>query len=125
MGDLVKNKTFILVFVSVKVTQTFSCSVTQTYPEEMTSVIKSGVAAALVGLVYGGLPAARHARQRYIQLNQAEVYTSRVDAVVSVRRRRLGSRLSFVPDVNPHVVLLAQISAQLTTQPSEGSCATD
>lgn len=59
------------------------CSVTQRYPEELTNVIKSGVVAALAGLLYGGLPAARHARQRYIQLSQAEIYSSRVEAVVS------------------------------------------
>lgn len=59
-------------------------SVTQKYPEEVTNVIKSGVAGALAGLVYGGLPAARHARQSYIQVSQAELYSSRVDAVVSV-----------------------------------------
>lgn len=61
----------------------FSCSVTQRYPEEVTNVIKAGVVAALAGLIYGGLPAARQARQRYIQISQAEIYTSRVDAVVS------------------------------------------
>lgn len=48
-------------------------------------MIKSGVAAALAGLIYGGLPAARHARQKYIQVSQAEMYTSRVEAVVSYR----------------------------------------
>lgn len=46
-------------------------------------MVKSGLTAALVGLVYGGLPGARHARQRFIQLSQAEVYNSRVEAVVS------------------------------------------
>ncbi|XP_031708243.1 complex I assembly factor TIMMDC1, mitochondrial isoform X2 [Anarrhichthys ocellatus] len=61
----------------------FDKDVTQRHPEELTNVIKSGVAAALAGLLYGGLPAARHARQRYIQLNQAEIYTSRVEAVRS------------------------------------------
>lgn len=61
----------------------FSCSVTQRYPEEVANVIKSGVVAALAGLIYGGLPAARQARQRYIKISQAEVYTSRVEAVVS------------------------------------------
>lgn len=64
------------------------CSVTQRYPEELTNVIKSGVVAAVAGLIYGGLPAARYARQRYIQLSQAEIYSSRVEAVV-----RLCSRL--------------------------------
>lgn len=55
----------------------------QALPEELTNVVKSGFAAALVGMVYGGLPAARHARERFIQLNQAEIYHSRVDAVRS------------------------------------------
>ncbi|XP_054480003.1 complex I assembly factor TIMMDC1, mitochondrial [Anoplopoma fimbria] len=61
----------------------FDTDVTQRYPEELTNVIKSGVAGALAGLLYGGLPAARHARQRYIQVSQAEIYTSRVEAVRS------------------------------------------
>ncbi|TDG96149.1 hypothetical protein EPR50_G00236540 [Perca flavescens] len=61
----------------------FDKDVKQRYPEELTNVIKSGVVAALAGLLYGGLPAARHARQRYIQVSQAEVYTSRVEAVRS------------------------------------------
>lgn len=61
----------------------FDRDVTQRYPEELTNVIKSGVAAALAGLIYGGLPAARHARQKYIQVSQAEMYTSRVEAVRS------------------------------------------
>lgn len=59
------------------------CSATQNYSEELTSVVKSGVVAALAGLIYGGLPASRQARQRYIQISQAEIYTGRVDAVVS------------------------------------------
>ncbi|GAA6216133.1 complex I assembly factor TIMMDC1, mitochondrial [Lates japonicus] len=61
----------------------FDRDVTQRHPEELTNVVKSGVVAALAGLIYGGLPAARHARQRYIQISQAEIYTSRVDAVRS------------------------------------------
>ncbi|XP_068447190.1 complex I assembly factor TIMMDC1, mitochondrial [Clinocottus analis] len=61
----------------------FNRDVTQRYPEELTNVIKSGLAAALAGLLYGGLPAARDAKQRYIQVSQAEIYTSRVEAVRS------------------------------------------
>ncbi|KAM3585564.1 uncharacterized protein V6R79_021194 [Siganus canaliculatus] len=61
----------------------FEKDATQKYSEEMTSVIKSSVVAAVAGVIYGGLPAARHARQRYIQTSQAEIYTSRVDAVRS------------------------------------------
>lgn len=61
----------------------FERSPTQKFPEELTNVIKSGAVAAVAGLFYGGLPAARHARKRYIQLSQAELYTGRVDAVRS------------------------------------------
>ncbi|XP_055020470.1 complex I assembly factor TIMMDC1, mitochondrial isoform X2 [Boleophthalmus pectinirostris] len=56
---------------------------TQKYSEELTNVLKSGLVAAVAGLFYGGLPAAREARKRYIQMSQAEIYTGRVDAVRS------------------------------------------
>lgn len=46
-------------------------------------MLNSGILGAVVGLFYGGLPAARHARQRYIQVSQAEMYTHRVEAVRS------------------------------------------
>ncbi|XP_061539561.1 complex I assembly factor TIMMDC1, mitochondrial [Phycodurus eques] len=59
----------------------FHKDATQSYPEEVTNVIKSGLVASIAGFIYGGLPAARHAKQRYIQLSQAELYTSRVEAV--------------------------------------------
>ncbi|XP_004066607.1 complex I assembly factor TIMMDC1, mitochondrial [Oryzias latipes] len=55
----------------------------QSYPEELTNLIKHGIIGATAGLLYGGIPAARFARQRYIQVSQAELYTSRVDAVRS------------------------------------------
>lgn len=61
----------------------FEKDVTQRYPEELTNVIKSGIVAAVAGMIYGGMPAARHARQRYIHISQAEMYTSRADAVRS------------------------------------------
>lgn len=61
----------------------FERDATHRYSEELTNVVKSGLAAALAGLIFGGLPAARHARQRYIQASQAEIYTSQVDAVRS------------------------------------------
>ncbi|XP_070711838.1 complex I assembly factor TIMMDC1, mitochondrial [Pempheris klunzingeri] len=66
-----------------RVKDLFDRDVTQRYPEELTNVIKSGIVAGLAGLIYGGLPAARHARQMYIQSSQAEIYTSRVEAVRS------------------------------------------
>ncbi|XP_010884694.2 complex I assembly factor TIMMDC1, mitochondrial [Esox lucius] len=55
----------------------------QSLPEELSSVVKSTLTAALAGMIYGGLPAARHARERFIQLHQAEIYHSRVEAVRS------------------------------------------
>ncbi|GAA6105177.1 complex I assembly factor TIMMDC1, mitochondrial [Tachysurus ichikawai] len=55
----------------------------QAYSEEVKNVSKSALTAALVGLLYGGLPGARHARERFIQLSQAEIYRSRVEAVRS------------------------------------------
>lgn len=61
----------------------FDRDATQRYPEEITNVVNSGALGALAGFVYGGLPAARYARERYIQVSQAELYTNRVDAVRS------------------------------------------
>ncbi|KAM9836156.1 complex I assembly factor TIMMDC1, mitochondrial [Aulostomus maculatus] len=66
-----------------RIKELFDRDVSQTYSEEVSNVVKSGLTGALVGLVYGGLPAARHARERYIQMSQAEVYSGRVDAVRS------------------------------------------
>lgn len=83
-------------------------------------MVKSGVVAALAGFVYGGLPAARQARQRYIQISQAEIYTSRVDAVV-------GQNLCVDADVGKEKNAAASLwfmclffgnSAQHITQPS-------
>ncbi|XP_074520832.1 complex I assembly factor TIMMDC1, mitochondrial [Halichoeres trimaculatus] len=61
----------------------FERDATHKHSEELINVFKSSVVAALAGLIYGGLPAARHARQRYIESSQAEMYTGRVDAVRS------------------------------------------
>ncbi|MGH0149092.1 UNVERIFIED_CONTAM: hypothetical protein FKN15_037600 [Acipenser sinensis] len=55
----------------------------QTYSEEVTNIVKSAVMAAAVGMMYGGLPAARAARERFIQQSQAEVFRHRVEAVRS------------------------------------------
>lgn len=55
----------------------------QAYSEEVSNVAKGALTAALVGLFYGGLPGGRHARERFIQLSQAEIYRSRVEAVRS------------------------------------------
>ncbi|XP_041834842.1 complex I assembly factor TIMMDC1, mitochondrial [Melanotaenia boesemani] len=66
-----------------RIKELFNRDETQKYPEELTAVIKCGFIGAIVGFIYGGLPAARFARQRYIQTSQAEMYTSRVEAVRS------------------------------------------
>uniref|UniRef100_A0A674EE23 Complex I assembly factor TIMMDC1, mitochondrial n=1 Tax=Salmo trutta TaxID=8032 RepID=A0A674EE23_SALTR len=55
----------------------------QKYPEKLSSVVKSILAASLAGMIYGGLPAPWHARERFILLHQAEIYHSRGEAVCS------------------------------------------
>uniref|UniRef100_A0A669F344 Complex I assembly factor TIMMDC1, mitochondrial n=1 Tax=Oreochromis niloticus TaxID=8128 RepID=A0A669F344_ORENI len=50
----------------------FDRDATQKYPEEITNVVNSGALGALAGFVYGGLPAARYARERYIQWSEVE-----------------------------------------------------
>ncbi|XP_043101521.1 complex I assembly factor TIMMDC1, mitochondrial [Puntigrus tetrazona] len=67
----------------------------QMYSEELRNIIKSGVAAALVGMVYGGLPGARHARERFIQISQAEIYQNRMDAVRSVHNAAIRGFVRF------------------------------
>nr|XP_033797459.1 complex I assembly factor TIMMDC1, mitochondrial [Geotrypetes seraphini]XP_033797460.1 complex I assembly factor TIMMDC1, mitochondrial [Geotrypetes seraphini]XP_033797461.1 complex I assembly factor TIMMDC1, mitochondrial [Geotrypetes seraphini]XP_033797462.1 complex I assembly factor TIMMDC1, mitochondrial [Geotrypetes seraphini] len=53
----------------------------QGYPEEVTNIVKGAMTGAILGWVYGGMPAARQARSQYIKQSQAEVYRHRVDAV--------------------------------------------
>uniref|UniRef100_A0A8C6T1Y2 Complex I assembly factor TIMMDC1, mitochondrial n=1 Tax=Neogobius melanostomus TaxID=47308 RepID=A0A8C6T1Y2_9GOBI len=65
------------------------------YPEELTNIIKSGAVAAVAGLFYGGLPAARQARKRYIQVSQAEFYTGRLDAVRSAHNAAIRGFLRY------------------------------
>lgn len=59
------------------------CSKSKRYPEELLNIIKLGVFSAVTSFMYGGLPASRIYRERYIMVSQAEVYRSRVEAVVS------------------------------------------
>lgn len=90
----------------------------QKYPEELTNVFKSAAVAVVVGLFYGGLPAARHARKRYIQISQAELYSSRVDAVRSAHNAavrgfvRYGFRWSW--RVGAFVTLFNSVSTGLS-----------
>uniref|UniRef100_A0A8C2EYC4 Complex I assembly factor TIMMDC1, mitochondrial n=1 Tax=Cyprinus carpio TaxID=7962 RepID=A0A8C2EYC4_CYPCA len=67
----------------------------QIYSEELRNIVKSGIAAAVVGMVYGGLPGARHARERFIQLSQAEIYQNRVDAVRSAHNAAIRGFVRF------------------------------
>nr|XP_055064834.1 complex I assembly factor TIMMDC1, mitochondrial [Misgurnus anguillicaudatus]XP_055064836.1 complex I assembly factor TIMMDC1, mitochondrial [Misgurnus anguillicaudatus] len=67
----------------------------QMYSEEMRSIVKSGIAAAMVGMVYGGLPGARDARERFIQFSQAEIYQNRVDAVRSAHNAAIRGFVRF------------------------------
>ncbi|KAM7375367.1 hypothetical protein PAMA_014458 [Pampus argenteus] len=73
----------------------FEKDATHKYSEELTNVMKSGLFAALAGLIYGGLPAARHAKKRYIQVSQAQIYTSRVDAVRSAHNAAIRGFLRY------------------------------
>ncbi|NP_001088139.1 complex I assembly factor TIMMDC1, mitochondrial isoform X1 [Xenopus laevis] len=59
------------------------------YPEEVGSIVKSAVTGALLGGIYGGLPAARHSKERYIQQSQAQIYQHRVEAVRSAHNAAL------------------------------------
>ncbi|KAJ8352484.1 hypothetical protein SKAU_G00239600 [Synaphobranchus kaupii] len=67
----------------------------QQYPEEVTNVVKSGLMAAVVGMFYGGIPAARYARQRFIEQNQAEIYHGRIDAVRSAHNAAIRGFVRF------------------------------
>ncbi|XP_048405606.1 complex I assembly factor TIMMDC1, mitochondrial [Stegostoma tigrinum] len=57
----------------------------KTYPEEVTNIWRSVIVAACVGMLYGGIPAARHAKIRYIEQSQAELYKNRMEAVRSAQ----------------------------------------
>lgn len=50
-------------------------------PEEAEFMVKSAITGAVVGMVYGGVPAARYSREQYIRQSQAEIYQHRVQAV--------------------------------------------
>ncbi|XP_054879205.1 complex I assembly factor TIMMDC1, mitochondrial-like [Poeciliopsis prolifica] len=87
-------------------------------PEEVMTVMKCGILGAFIGFLYGGLPAARLARQRYIQTSQAELYTGRVEAVRSAHNAairgfvRYGWRWSW--RVSVIVTLFSSVSTGLS-----------
>ncbi|XP_068926079.1 LOW QUALITY PROTEIN: complex I assembly factor TIMMDC1, mitochondrial [Petaurus breviceps papuanus] len=55
-------------------------------PEEIDYIYKSAASGAIVGWIYGGVPAFYHAKQRYISQSHAEIYYNRFDAVQSAHR---------------------------------------
>ncbi|PWA31975.1 hypothetical protein CCH79_00018854, partial [Gambusia affinis] len=59
------------------------------------TVVKCGILGAFAGFLYGGLPAARLARQRYIQVSQAELYTGRMEAVRSAHNAAIRGFLRY------------------------------
>ena len=54
----------------------------QEFPRELYEVFMMTVLGMMMGYVYGGVPAARQARQRYIEKSGASVYSSRLEAAV-------------------------------------------
>ncbi|XP_006884382.1 PREDICTED: translocase of inner mitochondrial membrane domain-containing protein 1 [Elephantulus edwardii] len=54
--------------------------------EELQNIYKATVSAGIIGFAYGGIPAFVHAKQRYIEQSQAELYHNNLDAVQSAHR---------------------------------------
>lgn len=50
------------------------------YSEEVNNLLKGAFTGLVAGYVYGGVPAARHARSRFIEQSQAEIFRHRVEA---------------------------------------------
>lgn len=60
----------------------FVCSELNRYPEETVNICKAAFTASTIGLVYGGISGFIYAKKRYIEQSDAEIYYSRLDAVV-------------------------------------------
>ncbi|XP_053421413.1 complex I assembly factor TIMMDC1, mitochondrial [Nycticebus coucang] len=56
------------------------------WSKELQDILKASVSAGILGWAYGGIPAFVHAKQRYIEQSQAEIYYNRFDAVQSAHR---------------------------------------
>ena len=50
--------------------------------KELQDIYKAAISAGIIGWAYGGIPAFIHAKQRYIEQSQAEVYRNQLDAMV-------------------------------------------
>ncbi|XP_013866189.1 complex I assembly factor TIMMDC1, mitochondrial [Austrofundulus limnaeus] len=72
-----------------RIKELFNLKETWRRPEELINILQLSFLGAVTGFIYGGLPAARTYRQRYIQVSQAELYTGRVDAVRSAHNAAL------------------------------------
>ncbi|XP_036901454.1 complex I assembly factor TIMMDC1, mitochondrial [Sturnira hondurensis] len=58
----------------------------QRMSKELENIYRAAVSAGIIGWAYGGIPAFIHAKQRYIEQSQAEIYHNRFDAVQSAHR---------------------------------------
>ncbi|XP_004633383.1 complex I assembly factor TIMMDC1, mitochondrial [Octodon degus] len=67
----------------------------QRISEELEDICKAAASAGIIGWVYGGLPAFIHAKQRYIEQSQAEVYYNQFDAVQHAHRAALRGFLRY------------------------------
>uniref|UniRef100_A0A8C7B3J3 Complex I assembly factor TIMMDC1, mitochondrial n=1 Tax=Neovison vison TaxID=452646 RepID=A0A8C7B3J3_NEOVI len=52
--------------------------------KELENIYKAALSAGIIGWAYGGIPAFIHAKQRYVEQSQAEIYHNRFDAVQSL-----------------------------------------
>ncbi|TRY95281.1 hypothetical protein DNTS_006738 [Danionella cerebrum] len=63
--------------------------------DEVIYIVKSGITAVMFGAVYGGMPAAREARKRFIEVSQADVYQHRAEAVRAVHNAAIRGFIRF------------------------------
>ncbi|XP_055965097.1 complex I assembly factor TIMMDC1, mitochondrial [Sorex fumeus] len=66
--------------------QLFAKDEQQRISKELENIYRAALSAGIIGWAYGGIPAFIHAKQRYIEQSQAEVYHNRFDAVQSAHR---------------------------------------
>ncbi|CAK6441679.1 unnamed protein product [Pipistrellus nathusii] len=64
----------------------FARDAQQRRSKELEDIYKAAITGCIIGWAYGGIPAFVHAKQRYIEQSQAEVYYNRFDAVQSAHR---------------------------------------
>ncbi|XP_025939230.1 complex I assembly factor TIMMDC1, mitochondrial [Apteryx rowi] len=76
-------------------TRSATCVERQRFPEETVNIIKSAFSGGVIGWVYGGLPAFRHARKEFIARSHGELFQNRADAVQSAHRAGLRSFIRY------------------------------